>query len=151
MAERINITIPNALSERLQAVKGRLNVSKICQQAIEKAVTTEEINTEDIPGRDKLVKRLRMEREESIKGWKETGITDGKQDAQELSYKEFQALEDDGEISEEIRDWVKERHFEYYERPNEESYFEGWLEGAFSVWDDIKDEVEADFMSNTGS
>jgi hypothetical protein len=141
VAERINITIPNALSERLQAVKGRLNVSKICQQAIEKAVTLEEINTKDIPGRDKLIKRLRMEKEESIKGWKETGFTDGKQDAQKLSYDDFQMLENDGEIPEETRDWVKENHFEYYERPNEESYFEGWIEAVLSVWNDIKNEV----------
>jgi hypothetical protein len=141
VAERINITIPNALSERLQVVKGRLNVSKICQQAIEKAVTAEEINAKDIPGRDKLIKRLRMEKEESIEAWKETGFTDGKQDAQELSYDDFQMLENDSEIPQETCDWVKENHFKYYERPHEESYFEGWIEGVLSVWNDIKDEV----------
>ena len=141
MAERINITIPNTLSERLQVVKGQLNVSRICQEAIEKAVSAQEINIEDIPARDKLIKRLRMEKEESAKAWKETGFTDGQKDAQELSYDDFQMLENKGAISEETREWVIENHFKYYENLNEESYFEGWIEGALNLWNEIKDEV----------
>ena len=141
VAERINITIPNTLSERLQIVKGQLNVSRICQEAIEKAVSAQEINIEDIPARDKLIKRLRMEKEESAKAWKETGFTDSQKDAQELSYDDFQMLENKGEISEETREWVIENHFKYYENLNEESYFEGWIEGALNLWNEIKDEV----------
>lgn len=143
MAERINITIPNTLNERLQVVKGRLNVSKICQEAIEKAVSVEEVNAEDTPARDKLIKRLRMEREEAIKEWRETGFADGRKDAEELSYDDFRMLENDSGIPEETRDWVKENRFEYYERLDEKSYFEGWIEGALNVWAEIKDQVEA--------
>ena len=117
-------------------------MSKICQEAIERAVSVEEINAEDIPARDKLIQRLRMEREEAVEGWKETGFTDGKKDAEELSYEDFQMLEDN-EISEETRDWVREKHFAHYKRLDEDSYFEGWIKGALDVWDEIKDHVQA--------
>lgn len=38
MAKRLNISISDDLYERLQAVKDNLNVSGVCQEAIEKAV-----------------------------------------------------------------------------------------------------------------
>ena len=143
VVERVNISIPDVLSERLRVVKGRINVSKICQETIEKAVSIEEINAKDIPARDKLIERLRMEREEAVKEWKEAGFADGQKDAEELSYDDFQRLEDE-EISEETRDWVREIHFDHYERLDEGLYFEGWIKGALDVWYEIKDQVQAD-------
>jgi hypothetical protein len=141
VADRINITIPSSLNERLQLVKGKMNVSRICQEAIEKAVSLEEINKADIPARDKLIQRLRKEKEETTLGWASTGFTDGKEDALELSYDDFKLLEQNSGISEDTRTWVIEKHFKYYDNPNEDYYFEGWRQGALSIWEEIKNEI----------
>jgi post-segregation antitoxin (ccd killing protein) len=43
MAERITITIPDTLRARLQAVRKNLNISAVCQEAIEGVVNIEEL------------------------------------------------------------------------------------------------------------
>lgn len=40
------------------------------------------------------------------------------------------------------REWVREKHFDHYERLDEELYFEGWIKGALDVWYEIKDQVQ---------
>ena len=141
MADRINITIPSSLNERLQLVKGKLNVSRICQEAIEKAVSIEEINNADIPAKDKLSQRVRREKEEATLAWASTGFTDGREDALDLSYDACQQLEQNSEISQDTRTWVISKHFKYYDNPNEDYYFEGWIQGAMSIWEEIKKEI----------
>lgn len=141
VAERITITIPDGLHQRLQVVKEKLNVSGLCQQAIEQAVTIEEIKMKDIPVKQKVIERLRLEKEVANREWKETGLTDGTKDAEELSYDDFRALEATGEVPEETRDWVIEEHFRYYDNPDETLYFQGWIEGALHFWNEIKDQL----------
>jgi predicted transcriptional regulator len=140
VVERITITVPDGLYERLQAVKVKLNVSRVCQNAIEQAVIIEEIKTKDVPIKDKVIERLRLEKQVASKEWHETGFTEGIEDAQELSYEDFQALEK-GEISEEVREWVKDKHFQYLENPDEDIYFKGWAEGVLHFWNEIKDQL----------
>lgn len=140
VAERITITLPDQLYERLQAVKGKLNVSGLCQQAIELAVTIEEIKIKDIPVKDKVIERLRLEKQVASREWRETGFTDGVEDAQELSYEDFRALEKD-KVSEETREWVEDKRIQYLENPDEDIYWEGWVEGALHFWNEIKDKL----------
>jgi predicted CopG family antitoxin len=92
VAERITITLPNDLYERLQTVKDKLNVSGLCQTTIERAVTIEEIKLKDIAVMDKVVERLRLEKQEANQEWKETGLSHGLEDAQELSYDDSEQL-----------------------------------------------------------
>lgn len=141
VAERITITIPDGLHQRLQVVKDKLNVSGLCRQAIEQAVAIEEIKMKDIPVKQKVVERLRLEKEVANREWKETGFTDGMKDAEELSYEDFRALEATSEVPKETRDWVIEEHFRYYDNPDEDLYFKGWIEGALHFWNEIKDEL----------
>lgn len=141
VAERITITIPDGLHQRLQAVKENLNVSGLCQQTIEEAVTIEEIKRKDVPVKEKVIERLRLEKKVANKGWKEAGFTDGMKDAEELSYEDFRAIKATGEVPEETRNWVIEKHFEYYDNPDEDYFFEGWIEGALHFWNEIKDQL----------
>lgn len=54
---RVNIYIPQPLAARLDAVRGRVNLSKVCQDAIETAVAAEErIGTDERKSR--VVRRL---------------------------------------------------------------------------------------------
>jgi len=43
MAKRLNITISDELHENLQVFKNKINISKICQKAIESAIELEKI------------------------------------------------------------------------------------------------------------
>lgn len=141
VAQRITVTIPDQLHERLQQVKDKLNISGLCQQAIEKAVEIEEIKFKDVPNMEKLLERLRMEKQQSEDNWKKEGIKDGRADAMDLSYDEFRALEGNEDIPDNIEIWVRDRNMEYLENLDEEAYLEGWKEGALSVWEQVKDSL----------
>ncbi len=141
MAERITITLPTELHKRLQKVKDELNVSGLCQATIERAVKIKEIKQKkDISIVDKVVERLLLEKQEADQEWKETGLVDGLEDAQELSYEDFRAIEK-GEISEENREWILERNFDDDAKPDSDEfdvYLQGWTEGVLHFWDEIK-------------
>lgn len=147
MAERITITMPDSLHERLQAVKEKLNVSAVCQKAIELAIQIEEIKMKDVPVKEKVIERLRAEKKVSDAEWKKIGFQNGLKDAEELSYDEFQALingdEIDGKIyfSEDIDDWLHQNRFQYLKNPNKELYRDGWVEGALHFWEEIKEQI----------
>jgi hypothetical protein len=93
MTQRITITIPDSLHDRLQAVKDRINVSGICQEAIMHAVGIEEIKGQDVPETEKLLARLQKEKEKYEVGWREQGLKDGREDAHKLHYVEFLELD----------------------------------------------------------
>ena len=140
MAERITITIPNDLHERLQAVKDALNVSRVCQEGLEVAIRIEELKREKSPNMDTLIEKLRIEKEQDVAKWKEEGVIEGKKDALNLSYSEFKDLESKQSITDDLTDWIEENHFEYMEGfVDKDVFLEGWLEGALSVWDEVKE------------
>ena len=140
VAERITITLPSDMYKRLQVVKGNLNISGLCQGVIEQAIQIEEIKMKGVPVKEKVIERLRLEKQIAEREWKQTGFIDGQEDAQELSYEEFMALSKQA-ISEDIREWVQHRHIRFLENPDEESYLKGWVEGALHFWNTIKHEL----------
>ncbi len=158
MVQRITITIPDPLHERLQVVKDRINVSRVCQDALMKTVEGEELKMKDIPEREKLVARLRTERAENENYWKDRGVKEGKEDALELSYDDFMDIEshltgymEDYEycanhISEKVDglSYMVERVEEYEGKEsafNEKDYISGWIDGVLEVWEDVKKEL----------
>ncbi|MBD2072404.1 hypothetical protein H6F86_00450 [Phormidium sp. FACHB-592] len=138
VAQRITVTISDSLHGRLQRVKDSLNVSRVCQEAIEYAVQIEETKLKEIPVVEKVLERLRLEKERSEAEWKQIGVKDGQEDAAELSYNEFRLLELDDELSEETHEWIESKRIQYLENPDEDVYLEGWKEGVLSVWDQVK-------------
>jgi len=65
VVRRINITIPDALAERLDKVKAEMNVSQICATALEKAVYMREAIQHASGARQATIERLRGQRKES--------------------------------------------------------------------------------------
>lgn len=67
MAQQISITMPDGLYDRLQAVKDRFNVSRVCQEAIELEVKVQEwknkIRERDGDKMNEVIERLRAEKE----------------------------------------------------------------------------------------
>ncbi len=156
MAQRITITLPDDLHERLQMFKESLNVSGVCQQAIDLAVQIEEIKVRtDIPAMEKAITRLRKEKQEASAKWKQTGFKDGLIDATEtLDYLTLKYIGEGGDIKKSIpgikneptvmMELQHDRWEGYYE---EEDYFEseiytqGWIEAVIHVWKEIKDQL----------
>ena len=157
MVQRITITIPNSLHTRLQGVKENLNVSAVCQKAIEYAVQLEETKMAALSKKEKVIERLRVERQKSEEEWFDCGKVDGLKDAENLSYDEFQQLWDlyqskhelemhglclqFHQFPEDFHELLHERMNGYSPKPTEESYLAGWIDGVTDFWDQIKDEI----------
>ncbi|QSJ16899.1 hypothetical protein JYQ62_35445 [Nostoc sp. UHCC 0702] len=156
MAQRITITLPDNLHERLQMFKESLNVSGVCQQAIDLAVQIEEIKVRtDIPAMEKAIARLRKEKQEASAKWKQTGFKDGLIDAtEELNYLTLKYIGEGGNINKPIPGTKYEppvkmdlEHYRLEKYREEEDYFEpeiytqGWIEGVIHVWKEIKDQL----------
>ncbi len=156
MAQRITITLPDNLHERLQMFKESLNISGVCQQAIDLAVQIEEIKVRtDIPAMEKAIARLRKQKQEASAKWKQAGFKDGLIDATEkLDYLTLKYIGEGGDIKKSIPGikneptvmmWLDHFRWERYEL--EEDYFEseiytqGWIEGVIHVWKEIKDKL----------
>jgi hypothetical protein len=146
LAQRINITVPDELFKRLQAVKDRLNISRVCQEAIMGAVEMQELKMKDIPGIDKLVERLRAEKEEFGEMFRKQGVESGRKDALELDYGTFIAVERMGEHidRDSLPDWLHE-HLDELESDDPSfdrgEYLTGWVEGVTEVWEEVKDQL----------
>ncbi len=79
---RLNITLPDALYARLERLRDRINLSKVCATALEKEVTMlEEQPAFTDPRIARLVQRLQSTRER----WHQRGYEDGIQWAVELA------------------------------------------------------------------
>lgn len=140
VAERITITLPGDMYKRLQVVKGNLNISGLCQGVIKQAIQIEEIKMKDVPVEEKVIERLRLEKQIAEREWKQTGFLDGQEDAQELSYEDFMALSRQF-ISEKIMERVHNKRIQFLENPDEEIYLEGWVEGALHFWHRVKEQL----------
>lgn len=158
MTERITITIPDSLHTRLQTVKENLNVSALCQQAIEYAISMEEIKMTALTKKEKVIQRLRLERQKSEEQWFDSGKNDGLEAADNLSYEYFEQLcelyAEKNELErygnwvgldqfpEDLRGGIQEQMDDYSPKPpNKETYLAGWIEGVIEFWDEIKDEI----------
>lgn len=153
MAERITITISDTLRARLQAVRKKLNISAVCQEAIEHVVSIEELK---MAGKEKVIERLRLERKKTTEEWFECGKIDSFKDVEVLSYEKFEQLWDlyqnKGEIEryqwialdqfpDEFHELLQKRLNDYSPKPNEQIYLAGWIDGVTEFWAAIADEI----------
>ncbi|MCY6493154.1 hypothetical protein [Leptolyngbya sp. GGD] len=92
---------------------------------------------------DKLLERLKIEKQQFRDESRIDGVKAGQEDALEMSLEEFKALNADPEGGR--PDWVYENHIQYAEDDcipgDEDAFLEGWSEGALSVWEQVKDQL----------
>lgn len=129
------------------------------------AITLKELTTtpSDV---EKLVERLRLERKALETQFKEKGYQVGIQSAQHLSYQEFQRIEGVNRIGMNLDEdsfahlctWLESHG--YYDdaklideefrnllslsEQNQVAFVKGWMEAVLSVWNKIKDQVNAE-------
>lgn len=71
MAKNLTITIPDELHSRLEKVRDKIKLAKVCQKAIEKEVIVQELLKETEKGIDRLTNQFDVSREFVIKIFKE--------------------------------------------------------------------------------
>jgi len=173
MSERINISIPGELNERMSHFKDRLNMSRICQEAIAHVVRLEEIKAKAIPDIDSLAARLKEEKMQYGKDFIEKGFECGIKDAYGMSLDTFLEIqffrEGDylGKLAENQM-CTYEDMFSFASKKTEKSledlendnyagdkwgletmlqptkfFVSGWLKGVGHIWDKVKPEVLA--------
>jgi predicted CopG family antitoxin len=165
MTERITISVPDELGDRLKKLKGKLKISKICQKTLDKAAMLEEIKgSEDL---EALKKRIQKEREQLFEPYYNEGFKDGTKAAYSFSYKKFQDFlfnlnhDDPGAAVEfsyhdetdkkicaiqsgelllgEIKDHYGEGPEEYELSGAEVSFNKGWEDGVEYIWNQVKE------------
>lgn len=168
MSERINISIPGDLHERLSHFKDRLNMSKICQEAISHAVRIEEIKEKGEENMESLVARLKEESMQYGREYIEKGFELGAKDAYGLSLDNFCEIQyfHEGEYvgqlggdlptykdmfdfaSEETKNVLDELSFESHEKWGLETmlkpnrfFIHGWLNGVRHIWEKVRSEI----------
>jgi post-segregation antitoxin (ccd killing protein) len=157
MTARLNITIPDQLHERLQAAKesqSDLNVSAICQEAIEAAVKLAECRKSAGSKRERAIERLNLQIRRGQKEWYKRGRQDGLNDASELDYEDFSIVTE--ALNQEInlpQMMTIPGYFQSVEKSAAElecpqamrsAYYAGWIDGVLEFWNDVKDELAID-------
>jgi hypothetical protein len=163
VSQRVTVAVPDALFQRLQPVKHHFNISAICQEALEMAITCEELKLQVVE-QDNLVDRLQAEKKVLLNTVRQEGFELGIRSSSKLSYKEFRHFERVAPLSNSLDEDVLEYLWSYLDLkdypqdarmhdpdfayllevdPQSRVVFaQGWLEGVLSVWQTIKSQVE---------
>lgn len=162
MSRRVTIAVPEGLFDRLQAVKHNFNISSICQEALEMAITYQELK-QQTEGQDTLVERLRIEKNFLLHKVRQEGFELGIRSSSKLSYQDYRHFERVSPLAEALDEDVLEYLWSFLDLkqyPQEarlhdpdfadllevdpESrivFAQGWLEGVLSIWQTIKTQL----------
>jgi hypothetical protein len=164
MAKRLTIAVPETLFLRLQKVKKNLNISAICQEALDMAVSTQELKIAT-PNADQLIERLRIEKQAMLNQAKDEGFKLGVESSPNLSFQDFQNLEArtrctcavhfDDDALDDLWQFLSKRNDPNTWKFNSPglmqflnttpqakgAFVEGWIEGVLSVWQNLKEQV----------
>ena len=161
MTQRISVTLPDDLSARLDAVKGAFNVSGVCQEALEREVSRQELMAQEGGELAVTIKRLRAEKRKYDECYEDVGYQEGYRDAQRLSYDELVELVDAHTVAKSepsldpwspdivynLNLWAErlEQNVKDQEREDprfsRDAFVYGWLQGVMALWDKVKDKI----------
>jgi len=90
VTKKITVTMPDELHARLEKVRGKFNISGICQGAIEKEIKIEELslNMDD----DSIIERLKLEKSRNTLSCFQRGRKEGSTHAKGVSYLQLRAF-----------------------------------------------------------
>ncbi len=163
MSHRVTIAVPDALFERLQAVKHNFNISSICQEALEMAITHEELK-QQVQGQDNLVERLRAEKNVLLNKVRQEGFELGIRSSSKLSYQDYRHFERVSSLADSLDEDVLDYLWSFLdlkEYPEQArlhdpdfadllevdpqsriTFAQSWLDGVLSIWETIKTQVD---------
>jgi len=92
MSCKISITMPDELFGRLEKVRDKFNISKVCQEAIAREVRIQELSTETAND-EAVIERLKLQKAQNELTSGQLGTQDGAIMARNMSYLLLKALE----------------------------------------------------------
>lgn len=162
MAYRTTVTLPDDLGKRLEAVKSRFNVSRVCAEALAARVELEEIRVglKESSDMGTIKQRLRKERAKFYEDCRSSGRNDGMAAAKMMSYEELRELSDDcdtygsdlyehfmpgivreSSLWDNLEEELKEQRQESPSAFDEDEYLIGWLTGVLEFWNEVKEDL----------
>lgn len=157
MAQKITLSIPDMLHEKLTEWRSSFNFSKIFQEALTEAIhKKEELQKRfseefDMPD---IVKRLRQEKLAWEKRYYKKGKTQGMSWAKSahyedllyvLNYKDTYELIGHAEYKAYFQDIYQANDLGKYAREggveHERKFMDGWFDGVRSFWNEVRDQL----------
>ncbi len=160
MAGRITVTVSDSLFERLEKVKGNFNVSRVCQVALEREVSYQEILSRKDKTMGQTIERLKAEKLEASQEYYDVGKKAGIKDGPSIHYNDLREAKEYSDACSEVDATAVPRVFydsdlwtqydlEYRIKDaqsedanlNEDWFILGWLEGVADFFESIEDEL----------
>lgn len=153
---QILVNVSDGVYARVELAKAKLDLSNICQEAIEKALEVEEVRNQEIPDIDKVIRKLGRQKRELIDEWKQKAFDAGMKAASYLNYTDFIDIEttnialqstDELDAEEMLGDsvrWVKDnldRLQRYSPQLDRQVYLKSWIEGVMAFWMKVKNKI----------
>lgn len=144
---RLNITIPDELYRALGRWRSRVNISRVCQEAIAREVAKLEELPRAATELEALVERLRREKAGADQFWFAQGVTEAIAWTRDAPYEELRRWgEAGGEEAPRLADGCRGlqnalRRYRQDPAFAKKTYVEGWVAGAREVWQRVKDKV----------
>jgi hypothetical protein len=141
---RLTVSVPDELHQRLEKWRDRLNVSRVCQEALAREIRRLEEVPHDAVALGDLIERLSQEKADAGRRWFAQGVTDAMSWSRGASYVDLRATAEDGARATPAgRTAVQaaiERHadvagFEV------EDFVAGWCFAAAEVWARVKSKI----------
>src|SRR5262245_60363687 len=148
---RVNVSVPDEMKERMDALGDRVNWSEAARSAFEREITAATMPAD--PNLDQVIERLRASKaefdREEIAQAREAGRNWAKLNASYLSLKRIINLTLTGRSFAEqvdralgIPDWGESVWFDGYVKNNpSDEYVEAWIEGVKDVWREVADKI----------
>jgi len=141
---RLTISVPDDLHRSLERFRDRLNISRICQDALSKEIAKlEQLPTAALE-LEEMVDRLRSEKAVADRQWFAQGVTDGISWTRGAPYEELLAAAEPAQpLGQEGKAAVRAGAQRHRRRPgfDEESYVSGWRTAAAEIWARVKETI----------
>lgn len=140
---RLNITIPDELSERVERWRDRLNLSRVCQDAISRELDRLEHIPAEVKSMHEALARLGREKAKVEQSSFRKGVHDGLEWARGAEYallKRWGERNGDTVFDDVLRGPASESASGHQDDPSwdPKPYAEGWVAGVHQFWERAK-------------
>jgi hypothetical protein len=140
---RLNITVPDELYERVERWRDRINLSKVCQDAIARELDKLEHLPDEVQNMHEALTRLGREKAKVERSCFRKGVFDGLEWARGAEYgllKRWGEHQGNGAVEEALRGPAAESASQHEDNPSWDArpYAEGWMAGVQQFWQRAK-------------